>query len=95
MVTMRCIACNSWHSEHINHRQADDGQVWITRRCLKCDTKWNVHFDGSNREIKRLLKKSKKMAAIRLNMRGSGNSLIAARDIVNQIEGWIKEEKSG
>ena len=88
---MRCVACNTHTSNVIDHKQADDGQVWVRYQCLTCKTKWNVHFESSNREVERLLKSGYKLAAIRLNMRGCGNSLRAARTIVEQIEYWLKQ----
>ena len=92
-IHMRCIACGNTHTRNINHKQADDGQVWLTKQCIECKTKWNIHFDGSNRELKRLIKDGNKDAAILLNMRGSGNSFAAATQIVEQIEKWVKDEK--
>lgn len=93
-IHMRCIACGITQTRNINHKQADDGQVWLTKQCIECKTKWNIHFDGSNRELKRLIKSGNRNAAILLNMRGSGNNFAAATEIVEQIEGWMKEEKT-
>jgi transcriptional regulator NrdR family protein len=91
---MRCIACGNTHTRNINHKQADDGQVWLTKQCIECKTKWNIHFNESNRELKRLIKSGNRNAAILLNMRGSGNSFTAATEIVERIEKWVEEEKT-
>ncbi len=89
-----CIACSSPYAFNINHKQADDGQVWLTKQCHKCKTKWNVHFQENTRELKRLLRIGYKNAAILLNMRGSGNGFEVATEIVERVEKWMEEEKT-